>query len=78
MHDIPTKRNDSVLLSIAAFPYGVLPVLEVDGVVISESIAICRYIAKMVGLYEGTPLEQAQIDMVVDNINEFEFSKSFL
>ena len=78
MHDMPTKRNDSVFLSIAAFPYGVLPILEVDGVVISESIAICRYIAKMVGLYEGTPLEQAQIDMVVDNINEFEFSKSFL
>ncbi len=56
-------------------PFGVLPVLEVDGEVISESIAICRYIAKTVGLYGETPLEQAQIDMVVDNINDFEFSQ---
>ena len=59
----------------SAMPFGVLPVLEVDGEVISESIAICRYIAKTVGLYGETPLEQAQIDMVVDNINDFEFSQ---
>ena len=56
-------------------PFGFMPILEVDGEVIAESTAICRYIAKTVGLYEGTSLEQAQIDMVIDNINELEFSK---
>ncbi len=60
---------------LSAMPFGFMPILEVDGEVIAESTAICRYIAKTVGLYEGTPLEQAQIDMVIDNINELEFSE---
>ncbi len=65
----------AISFPLSEMPFGVLPVLEVDGEVISESIAICRYIAKTVGLYGETPLEQAQIDMVVDNINDFEFSQ---
>ena len=57
-------------------PFGLLPVLEVEGgqVVIAESNTICRFIAKKVGLYGSgdDPVEQAQIDMVVDNLADLE------
>ncbi len=61
-----------LLCQIPDTPFGLLPNLEVDGQVIAESIAICRFIAKKVGLYGSDPLEQAQIDMVIDNLSDLD------
>jgi len=47
-------------------PYGQLPVLTVDGVTISQSITIARYLAKEVGLTGTTAIHAAQADEMVD------------
>lgn len=49
-------------------PQGSLPFLEVDGVVIVQSNAINRYLARKFGLAGRSTLEEAQADMVVDTI----------
>ncbi|XP_019635268.1 PREDICTED: LOW QUALITY PROTEIN: S-crystallin SL11-like [Branchiostoma belcheri] len=48
-------------------PMGQAPVLEVDGrTMISQSIAIARFVAKESGLAGKTNMEQARADMMVD------------
>nr|XP_014354090.1 PREDICTED: hematopoietic prostaglandin D synthase [Latimeria chalumnae] len=54
-----------------AVPFRKLPVLEADGVVIHQSLAISRYLARETGLAGETALEQAQADAIVDTINDF-------
>jgi len=51
-------------------PYGQLPILEVDGVTIAQSMAISRYLACQVGLAGTSDLVKAQVDEVVDVIND--------
>ena len=51
-------------------PYGQLPVLEVDGVNICQSMAIARYLANECGLAGSSSIVKAQIDEVVDVIND--------
>lgn len=48
-------------------PFGVMPLLEVDGVVFCQSRAIARYLANQFGLVGKTPLESARCDMLVDS-----------
>jgi glutathione S-transferase len=52
---------------LAMNPMGTLPVLELDdGTILSESIAICRYIEHLhpePPLFGRTPLEEAQVEM---------------
>ena len=43
-----------------------MPVLEVDGIQLSQSRTIARYLANKYNLTGSTALEQAQADMVVD------------
>ncbi|XP_006112012.1 hematopoietic prostaglandin D synthase [Pelodiscus sinensis] len=52
-------------------PFGKIPILEVDGVIIHQSLAIGRYLAKETGLAGQTPLEQALADAIVDTIDDF-------
>jgi len=47
-------------------PWGGMPILEVDGKVIAQSLTIARYVAKQTGLAGKNPLENALIDSVVD------------
>ncbi|KAK7866818.1 hypothetical protein R5R35_005248 [Gryllus longicercus] len=49
-------------------PFGSLPVLEINGKVINQSTAICRYFAKRAGLAGGDDFEALQIDAVADSI----------
>merc|ERR1712012_1317039 len=51
-------------------PFGQLPVLNWDGVEICQSMAAAWFIAREVGLAGNNSLEQAQVDEVVDVIQD--------
>merc|ERR1712048_1373364 len=51
-------------------PFGQLPVLNWDGVEICQSMAAARFIAREVGLAGNSSLEQAQVDEVIDVIQD--------
>ncbi|XP_067850574.1 hematopoietic prostaglandin D synthase-like [Heptranchias perlo] len=48
-----------------------LPILRVDAIEINQSTAIGRYLARETGLAGKSNLEQAQVDAIVDTINDF-------
>lgn len=52
-------------------PMGQIPVLEIDGKQIHQSIAICRYLANKVNLAGNDDFENYEIDSIVDTINDF-------
>jgi len=54
---------EDIRLSFAEFskmrqdtPFNALPVFEIDGVAVTQSNALCRYIGKMAGLYPADDL----------------------
>ena len=51
-------------------PYGSLPLLEWNGTNVAQSMAIARFIAREVGLAGRNNLEAAQIDEIIDAIND--------
>ena len=51
-------------------PSGQLPVLEIDGVKIGESITIARLLANKFNLAGTTTIEKAQADMILDCIQD--------
>lgn len=55
-------------------PMGQMPVLEVDGKRVHQSIAMSRYLARIVGLSGANAWEDLLIDVVVDTINDFRLS----
>ncbi|KAF8362907.1 hypothetical protein PRIPAC_89830 [Pristionchus pacificus] len=52
-------------------PFGRIPVLEVDGKLIAQSLTIARYIASQHGLAGKTPLEAAWADSIADEWRDF-------
>ena len=62
---------------IADTPFGQLPLVEIDGKKINQSIAVCRYLAKKVGLSGKNDWENLQIDALVDNIYDLQSSKFY-
>lgn len=56
-------------------PMGQMPVLEVDGKRVHQSMAITRYLAKQVGLNGKDAWEDLEIDTAVDTINDLRLSK---
>ncbi|KAG7387318.1 hypothetical protein PHYPSEUDO_014497 [Phytophthora pseudosyringae] len=53
-------------------PFGQVPVLEVDGTVYSQSMAIVRYAAKIAGLYPSDALEALKVDMFSFSMGDLE------
>jgi len=53
-----------------AFPLGAIPVLEVNGTVYCQSMAILRYAGKLTGLYPTDPLEALAVDQILDTTAE--------
>lgn len=54
---------------------GQMPVLEVDGRRVHQSISMARYVAKRVGLAGDNEWENLIIDTAVDTVNDFRLSK---
>lgn len=52
-------------------PFGQLPILEIDGEVYTESIAMSRYIANEVKLAGNNNKENLKIDAIVDVLSDF-------
>ena len=48
-----------------------MPVLEVDGVQLCQSMSIARFLANKFNLAGNTPLEKGQADMIVDFTTDF-------
>jgi len=52
-------------------PMAQLPILEIDGKpMLCQSMAICRYLAKEIGIAGQDNFEQAQADMIVDGYRD--------
>lgn len=56
-------------------PFGQMPVLEIDDKKVVQSGAICRYLAKIVGLAGDNDLENLEIDSIVDCFNDIRLSE---
>ncbi|XP_012139900.1 glutathione S-transferase S4 [Megachile rotundata] len=52
-------------------PFGQLPTLEIDGKVYSQTLPICRYLAKQFNLLGKTDLDTLQIDAVANALHDF-------
>ncbi|XP_054583356.1 hematopoietic prostaglandin D synthase isoform X3 [Eptesicus fuscus] len=52
-------------------PFGKIPILEVDGLNLHQSLAIARYLTKNTDLAGKTELEQCQVDAIVDTLDDF-------
>lgn len=51
-------------------PFGKVPVLEIDGKLMNQSVALTRYLSKKAGLAGSDEWETLLIDIAVDNIND--------
>ncbi|XP_073978703.1 glutathione S-transferase-like isoform X2 [Rhodnius prolixus] len=51
-------------------PFGKLPILEIDGKVLHQSAAICRYLGEEFGLGGSSKWENLQINMIADTIQD--------
>lgn len=51
-------------------PFGKVPVLEIDGKLMNQSVALTRYLSKKAGLAGNDEWETLLIDIAVDNIND--------
>lgn len=58
-------------------PMGQVPVLEIDGIQVYQSMSILRYVAKLVGLAGKDDWENLQIDIAADNVSDFRASMYF-
>ncbi|XP_041486049.1 glutathione S-transferase 1-like [Lytechinus variegatus] len=56
----------------ARFPLGRLPVLEIDGKILSQSRAVWRYLAREFGYYGNNNKESSAIDEILGVVVDFE------
>lgn len=59
-------------------PFGQLPVLEIHGKMINQSLAIARYAAKLANISGGNDLENLEIDSIVETLFKLYQSRSEL
>ena len=58
-------------------PYGQLPVLDVDGVRLAQSVAIARYCGALAGLYPSDDaLAAARVDEILETANQITYAVS--
>ncbi|XP_077290066.1 glutathione S-transferase 1-like [Arctopsyche grandis] len=51
-------------------PYGTLPVLEVDGKILNQSVTMMRFLGKRFGLVAEDPFTEALLEALVDNLRD--------
>ncbi|XP_043486269.1 glutathione S-transferase-like isoform X1 [Polistes fuscatus] len=68
--DITFDSNDWPTKIKPTTPFGLVPMLEVDGKKISQSVAISRYLAKQFKLTGKDDWEDLEIDATVDTIHD--------
>ena len=69
-HEWLTCSFVSLSISFSDYPFGQVPVLEVDGKMLAQSHSIARYLARQHGLAGRDDWEQAQADVYADCIND--------
>ncbi|VDM81904.1 unnamed protein product [Strongylus vulgaris] len=52
-------------------PFGQLPVLDIDGQQIAQSMAICRYLARKFGFAGKSPIDEAIVDSLADQYTDY-------
>ena len=65
-----TQSKVALRGAISETKFGFMPELEWDGVVLTESVAITRFIAKKLNIAGKTDIQEAQCDAVVDVCSE--------
>lgn len=68
-------RNVIFVFFFTATPFGQLPMLEMGGKIYTQSLPICRYLAKQFNLAGSTDLDNLQIDAIAHAIYDFRISK---
>ncbi|KAK6739290.1 hypothetical protein RB195_020998 [Necator americanus] len=59
-------------------PFGQVPVLEVDGKQLAQSLAICRYLARQFGFAGKSTFDEAVVDSLADQYSDYRVEiKSF-
>lgn len=66
----PDRGTFRSLKQSGELPFGQLPVLEVDGVAIAQSVAIARFCGTLSGLYPTDPVAAAKVDEWMETANE--------
>lgn len=61
--DFPTFGKQK---AAGEFPFGSVPVLDVDGVRVCESNAILRFVGKQAGLYPNDAVQALRVDEILD------------
>ncbi|KAF5279388.1 hypothetical protein FQA39_LY05498 [Lamprigera yunnana] len=56
-------------------PFGQVPVLEVDGKLANQSVAICRYVGELIKLDGVDTWENLEINGIADTVNDLRASK---
>ncbi|GMT07395.1 hypothetical protein PENTCL1PPCAC_29569 [Pristionchus entomophagus] len=71
--DVRVEFDDwfSIVKPLGDMPFDALPVLEVDGEKIAQSITIARFLARTFGFAGKSNYEQAVVDSVADQYSDF-------
>ena len=57
-------------------PLGQLPILKVDGKILTQSIAIARFCGSLAKMYPKDPWQAAQVDQIFEVVNELTYAIS--
>jgi len=68
--DFRLKREEWATLK-QEMPFGQVPVLDVDGFRLAQSMAILRYAGNLTGLYPKDALEAAKVDMWLAQLEDY-------
>lgn len=67
LDEVEEPRGREFLARKPAFPFGKLPMMEIQGKMYAQSMALARYAAKQVGLYpQDSDLDALKVDMILD------------
>lgn len=69
----PGRDSFRAMKASGELPFGQLPVLDVDGQRIAQSVAIARFCGKLAGLYPDQPIDAARADELMETANQITY-----